>query len=443
MTFIEQSKKYGSQLGLETMTELLSRMNNPEKKLKFIHVAGTNGKGSTSAYIASIMQNAGYRTGLFTSPYFSHFREMMRVNGQVINDEMISEITPMIESASKDMVNATLPHPTEFEVFTAMAFEYFYQMNCEIVVLEVGLGGRLDATNVIPAPLLAVITPLALDHMAFLGDTLTKIAIEKAGIIKKGCQLVLHPQALESRTVIEQKCADLGVSLIEAPITAVHDIKASDDNQSFVLKGETYEIESIAPYQIDNAVVAITAVKALDTATNNGFHITEISIKKGLKEMHWAGRMEIVQKRPLTIIDGAHNVQGIEALIDTLETRFPDYKIVGVIGVLMDKDVTGMLSPILPKLNEVIVTTPESPRALPAKALAQKLIAEYGISCLGVFDQIEGAVAFVNSIDFRAKSTIENKNLCENEKKALILYFGSLYMIGKVRALYRDHNYDK
>ncbi|HAS74421.1 MAG TPA: bifunctional folylpolyglutamate synthase/dihydrofolate synthase [Clostridiales bacterium UBA8960] len=416
IAFIHGTYKFGSKLGLENIKTLLEGLGSPQDDLKFIHVAGTNGKGSTSAFLHSILIESGYKTGLYTSPFIETFNERMRVDHELITSHELAELTQMVKEKVELMVEKGHQHPTEFEVVTAIAMLYFKKHACDLVVLEVGLGGRLDATNVIKTPLVSVVTPIDFDHTEYLGNTLREIATEKAGIIKEGGITVSYPQAMEAMSVISQKCSEYANKLVTADFEALKIKDISFGTLNFEYKKNQYEIGLFAPYQAENAALAIEVVNQLKEVYH--YSVSHDQIKMGLKKAKWIGRMEIVSEVPFMIIDGAHNLHGIRGLAKSLEALGEDYKIVGIIGILKDKDVEGMLEIISPYLDAVIVTKPDNPRALSASELSAHFKTA---TVLGHFESIKDAVNF---------AVIRSK---KDEVKTLYLAFGSLYMIGEVR----------
>lgn len=424
MSYIHGTYKFGSKLGLENIRYLLQKLDNPQKSLKFVHVAGTNGKGSTSSFIASVLIEAGYKTGLYTSPFIEVFNERMRINGIYITDEELSELTGEVKIAIDEMLSEGCNHPTEFEVVTAIAMLYYKKHQCDIVILEVGLGGRLDATNVIETPLVSVITPLSLDHTDYLGNTLAEIANEKAGIIKPKGITVCHPQPVEAMEVIRKISEKQGNLLIEAPVEKARMIRDEILGLAFEYEGIQYQLKMIAPYQMQNAVVAIEALKLLKE--KHGFDFTEVMLVKGINDTRWLGRLEILRESPMTIIDGAHNTHGIRGLSEAVQTLFKNEKITAILGILEDKDIKGMLDEICPYIHNVIVTKPNNPRALSAFELSKRLEAYEHLEILYVDDQIESAVAYAEA---------------HKDELGVMIYFGSLYMIGEVRTKILDNKF--
>jgi dihydrofolate synthase / folylpolyglutamate synthase len=414
LKFIHSTRKLGWKLGLDNMRNLLELMGNPHKRLKYVHIAGTNGKGSTAAMISSILMEAGYNTGLYTSPYIVNFNERMQVNGKEISNEKLASITEYVKENIDIIVDRGDSHPTEFEIVTAIAFQYFFDMKCDVVVLEVGMGGRFDSTNIIDPPLAAVITSISFDHMQYLGDTLEKIAFEKAGIIKNETDVILYPQVDGVRKVVEQSCLNTGSVLHEVDFGSLSVTHYDENGQVFSFdKYKDLKISLIGDHQAKNAAVAIKTVEML---RSKGLNISDELIYKGLKNARWPGRFEIIKKNPLFIIDGAHNAEKIEALRSTLVKYFPGKSFTFIIGVLEDKDYKEMFKAIAVMADRIITVTPLSERALPAKELAQLL----KLYCKNVSssDTIEEAI----------RTSIE-----ASYPHGVICAFGSLYLIGEIR----------
>lgn len=352
-------------LGLERISKLCEKLGNPQDELKFIHVAGTNGKGSVCTMLDSILRAAGYKTGLYTSPYIKTFNERMRVNGENIADDELAELTTMIRPIADEMEEK----PTEFELITAIAFEYFRRHHCDVVILEVGLGGRLDSTNIIKDSLLSIITGIDFDHTQLLGNTLQKIAAEKAGIIKDGCPCIYGGGKSSVGRIISMVAAQH-----KAPLYSV-------DRRKFNLKMMTLEgtrfdfgdykdlkLSLLGYHQIQNVQTVLTAVEVLAT---RGISVSESALRRGLETATWPARFEKLSDEPLVIYDGAHNPQGIGALIESLQIYFPNQKVNVISGVMGDKDYGEMVE----KLKHVtesafIVTPPDNPRSLSANEYA-------------------------------------------------------------------------
>ena len=413
LEYIHSVKWQGSKPGLERTRELLAALGNPEKALKFVHIAGTNGKGSTAACIASVLQTSGYITGLYTSPYIIRFNERMQVDGEYITDGELERLTNEI----RPFADAMADPPTEFELITALAMKYFLYKKCDIVVLEVGMGGELDSTNVVEKPEVAVITAIGYDHVKELGPTLRDIAGAKAGIIKSGCSVVIYGGEPEVVEVFEKVSAEQVADLRRADFNR---IKREEFSLDGVMLGLDPYGDILLPlagaYQPKNAAVAITALELL---IEKGYHISGADIAAGLAGVRWPGRFEILGRDPVFILDGAHNPLGIEATADSLRRHFGERKIVFVVGVMADKDVDLMISYIAAQADAFIAVRPDNPRALGEKALAEKL-ATYGVP-VSARDTISAGVA----------EAVERAG-----KEGIVCALGSLYFSGDIRATY-------
>lgn len=349
-------------LGLERTNELLAALGTPQASLRFVHVAGTNGKGSTCALLASVLQQAGYRVGLFTSPALYCFEDRIRVDGAPISNEELTATTLRIKRAA-DAMNE---HPTEFELLTAVAFCHFEQKGCDIVVAEVGLGGRLDSTNVIETVEASVITPISFDHQALLGSTLAEIAGEKAGIIKQGIPVVSAPQEPEARAAIEAAVIAAHSSFVEVDPSR---LKGTGERFSYRQRKDL-SLGLHGSFQLVNAAVVLDTV---DLLKRTGWKIGETAVRTGLQCASWPGRFDIVNEAPLIIFDGAHNAAGMEALMDALDERYPDHYRLMLTGVFADKDYRTMARTLEMGADEIITLTPPDPRALSAKDFTQTL----------------------------------------------------------------------
>lgn len=350
--------------GLDRIKELCEKLGNPPNDLKFIHVAGTNGKGSFCAMTESILRQAGYKTGLFTSPYIKVFNERMRINGINISDEELAELTEIIKPVADSMTDK----PTEFELITALGFMYFKKHNCDIVILEAGMGGRLDSTNIISTSVLSVITGIALDHVQFLGDTVEKIAEEKAGIIKKDVPVLYGGKDASALKVIEEKAKNNEFYTVDYSLLKIRDTSLTGSVFDFDKRKNLY-IPLLGKYQPENACIVLTAI---DILKKHGFNICENSVLKGLGDVKWIGRFEIINKEPLVIFDGAHNAQGIEASVESIKGYFKE-KVYILTGVLKDKDYLFIAEKLSEVSEKAFVMTPENPRALPAQEYADIL----------------------------------------------------------------------
>jgi len=368
LEYIHNVKWQGSKPGLERTQELLKALGNPEKQLKFVHVAGTNGKGSTSACIASVLQEAGYKTGLFISPYIMCFNERMQVNGKYISDDELEQLTNEI----RPFADAMEDPPTEFEIVTAIAMMFFLKKECDIVVLEVGMGGRLDSTNVIDTPVLAVITAIGYDHVKELGPTLCDIAREKAGIIKHDGDVLIYGGDPEVEKVFVRLSSERNARLRKVDFSRI--ISRESTLEGIKLEFEPYgkiKLPLVGVYQPKNAAVAITALEIL---RENGFKISDDDIKAGIAAVVWPGRFEVLGFKPVFILDGSHNPQGMEATAESLCELFESgKKIIFVIGVMADKEVDVMMAKIAPLAKAFFAVRPDNPRAMDSQELAEKL----------------------------------------------------------------------
>jgi len=400
----------GSIPGLGRTQALLAKMGNPEKKLKFVHIAGTNGKGSTAAMTASILRKAGYRTGLYTSPYIYRFHERMQVDGVEITDEELVAVTEYVKPLAQSMAES----PTEFELVCCIAFEYFLRKQCDIVVLEVGMGGSFDATNVIETPEVAVITNIGLDHTEVLGDTLEKIAANKAGIFKENGHAVIYRGSPSVEAVFEEDCAKKNTELTKADFASLNLKKHTLDGQVFDCgQRKDLVLPLLGDHQLHNASVVLSVA---DTLRKIGWQITEENIRDGLRDVRWPGRFDIVSRDPLFIIDGGHNPQCIEALVKNIEDYLKDRNVIAITGVLADKDYADMYVPVMPYIRQFVCITPPNPRKLEAAELAQYLRTK-GANAVGS-----------ESITDGVKTALELAG-----KDGVVLCFGSLYSIGSIR----------
>ncbi len=370
--FIDDTARYGVVLGLDTMTELLARLGNPQDSLKFVHIAGTNGKGSTLAYISTILKEAGFRVGRYISPTLFDYRERIQVNEVFITKAGVARLAGLIKEVSAQMAEEGFSHPTTFEVETAMAFLWFRQMQCDIVVLECGMGGLTDATNGVKTTLVSVFSEIGLDHMKFLGDTIGEIARVKAGIIKQKTVAVSVQQRQEAMEVIEEVCRKKQVRLLRVKREEIRDVRLRFENQSFTYKGMKGLKPGLAGnWQVENAALAVETVLALGEL---GFPVAEEQIRKGLSGTIWPGRFQVIDRRPLFVVDGAHNQDAADRLYETLELYFPDKRKIFIAGVLADKEYDYVMSRLAPLAARVItIMTPGNPRALSAERLAGEI----------------------------------------------------------------------
>lgn len=414
--YIEDAQQYGSVLGLGNMKELLNRLGNPQDDSRYIHIAGTNGKGSVISYLYTVLLKSGYHVGRYISPAIYSYRERMEVAGNRISQEKFAGYITKISCVIEEMTKDGLPHPTPFEIETAAAFLFFKDEHCDLVLLEVGMGGNLDATNIIKSPLLAVLVSISMDHQGFLGNTLGEIAEKKAGIIKHGCQAVTVAQKPEAGRVIQGKCAEEKVPLHIADAREAHVLKADCFGQTFEYQGEKYEISLAGAYQTENAVLAL---KALELLGEQGYPTTIAQRKAGLKETSWGGRFTVIRKEPLFVVDGAHNPGAAEMLSASIFRYFKGRTIYYIMGVFRDKDYRRVIELTHSYAARILtIETPDNPRALPAQELAEA-VRKYH-SDVEAMESIEAAVD-------RAL------NLAEPED--VILAFGSLSFIGELTKL--------
>ena len=410
ITYIHSLYRKGAKPGLERTAQLLGFLGDPHKKLKFVHIAGTNGKGSTAAMTASVLCKAGYHTGLFTSPYIYRFHERIQLDGQQISDE---DLVPIVEETASYVPRMADP-PTEFEFVTAVAMTYYSRKACDIVVLEVGMGGAVDPTNIIDVPEVAVVTNIGLDHTEVLGDTVEKIAAVKAGIFKESGSAVVYRGTPGVEAVYEEICAQKHVKLKKADFASIKRV-------SHGLEGQVFDCGSrkgiflplLGDHQLYNASVVLAVV---DTLVEKGWHITEENIYAGIRDVSWPGRFDIMHKDPLFIIDGGHNPQCIQALVKNIEDYLEDRTVVVLTGVLADKDYADMYKPVMPLVSSFICITPPNPRKMEAQVLASHLtdLGAKAMACTSVVQGVKEAMALAGP-------------------DGVVLCFGSLYTIGIVR----------
>lgn len=411
--YLDEVSKYGSVLGLENMRELLDRLGNPQDDLKFIHISGTNGKGSVLAYLSTILSGAGYRTGRYISPTLFSYRERIQVDEQKIEKESLARHVTAIAKAIDKMKAENAGNPTAFEVETALAFLYFKEKDCDIVVLETGLGGALDATNIIKTTVMEVIAPISMDHMEFLGDTLEKIAMQKAGIIKPHTSVVSASQEADAKKVLANVCKENRCSMYMVDPTQITDVIYDVEEQQFTYKNwKDIKITLAGSYQILNAALALEGVEELRRL---GYHLTDEQVRKGLYRAVWRGRFTLLSKNPAVIIDGAHNPGAAKELKHSLDLYFKGKNLYYIFGVFQDKDYQEVIRLTAPMAKHIItVQTPGNPRALPANELKE-------------------AVHLVNPSVEAAQSIQEavKKSLQMAKKEDAIIIFGSLSFLGE------------
>ena len=403
----------GSKLGLDRTRELLGKLNDPQKELKFIHIAGTNGKGSTAAMLSSILEEAGYRVGLYTSPFINRFNERMQVNHQPIPDEELAALTEYVRPHADAMADS----PTEFELITALAMVWFARQKCDIVVLEVGMGGELDSTNIIDVPEAAVIAAMGMDHVKELGPTMADIARAKAGIIKEGGRVVSYGGNLEADEVIAAVCRARNASLCQPDFSAIVPGDFGLEGQTFSYKGwRGLRIPLVGAYQMNNAAVVLETVEVL---RQRGWSVSDEAVRQGLADTRWPARFEVLRRDPVFIVDGGHNPHGIRATAESLRRLFPGRKITFVTGVMADKDVEHILGLIVPLADQFFTVRPDNPRAMDAGELAARIEAmgAKATACASVRDGVDRAIQ-------------------AEGPHGVACALGSLYMSGEVRSCF-------
>ncbi len=420
---IHEFEKFGSVLGLERMASLMNELGNPHKELKVFHIAGTNGKGSVCKYLYEALQAEGYRTGLYTSPFLEVFNERIEFNHKFISDEDLEKYTDIVLEKVKLITERGEDSPTEFEVVTAVAFLYFKEKNADYVVLEVGLGGTGDSTNIISEPMVSVITSISYDHIDRLGSSLGEIASNKAGIIKEGCPVVTSVRDEDALKVIREKAEEMSSLFFETKNLPVEIKEESIDGTviDVIIQGinvGNLRIGMVGRHQVENAVLALAALAICEETSD--FRISRRAVLEGFARARQIGRFEIMGREPLIIIDGAHNEDGARVLAETVKRYAAGKKALMVTGMLADKDTAGIIKNFMSITGDFIVTEPDNPRKLRAADL-KKLFEEAGAEAV-VFEDCGEAVS----------AALEQKNNYE-----LIIFAGSLYLIGKVRALLR------
>lgn len=397
---IENKRRFGNMPGVTVSGKLLAAAGSPNQDLAFLHIAGTNGKGSAAAFLCSVLREAGIKTGVFTSPHLVEFTERIQVDGRQISRADAARIGAWLLDLKLDL------QPTMFDYCLAMAMIYFKEQGCELAVLETGLGGRLDSTNAVGVPLVSVITKIGYDHMEVLGDTLDKIAAEKAGILKRGTRAVIESQEPEALDVIVRRCEEFGI-----PFQIIDAGKIVPAGAGFLYPGESeYQMRMLGAFQRENALAAALAAREL---IQLGYPVTEEALHRGIARAVWKGRMEIVSEKPFLMIDGAHNENGAAALAESLGELYPGEKFHFVMGVLADKNYKPMVQLVLPLAAKITCVTPESGRALQGGALA-----EY-IRGLGVAAESSADICEV---------------LARLDQGVKTVAFGSLYFIGEILA---------
>ena len=447
--YLKNVNKLGSILGLNTIKELLKRLGNPQNELKVVHIAGTNGKGSIMTFVQNILMESGYKVGRYCSPAVFNEREIIRINDEYISEEQSADLLTRIKEKCDSMYSEGLPHPTSFEIETAEALMFFKEQNCDIALIECGMGGETDATNVFEKVLCSVIATISLDHTQFLGSTIEEITKVKSGIIKENCPVVMSKQTGEAESVIKKVCKQNNSKLIIPTeqdsenveidgLTTKVTYKASN-NKEYILN-----LQALGTYQIKNAKTAVEVALVLDKALtektnicdesdknngtgmknniNNSGNTIEKNIKKGIEKTVWPGRMEVISKEPLIIIDGAHNPGAVLELRKTLDLYFTNKRITFIMGVLSDKDFSKEAEIIADRAERIITITPNNSRGLDGHKLAETLV------------KYNHNVQVADSLKQAAEESIDT---IKENRADMILAFGSLSYLGELKQVVR------
>lgn len=420
MDYLSSVGRFGSNYGLKRTYRLLEILGEPQKKLKLIHIAGTNGKGSTTAMITNMLMGLGYRVGMYTSPYLEEFEERIQINGINIKKNTLAELMSVVKKAVDQVIEEGFEHPTEFEILTSLMYLYYYEEKVDYAVIEVGLGGELDSTNVI-IPIVSVITSISMDHMSILGNTLGEIAMQKAGIIKENIPVIVYPQNEEAMESIFNKAEKLNSKIYEVSEDSGKFIKMISEEkvyQEIEVKGlkNTYKVKLplIGEHQILNLSVALMTIEVLCEKEN--INLNKDLIEKSLENVVWKGRLEVLRINPLVVIDGAHNIDGIKMLRKNIEKYFKYNKIYLLLGILADKQVEDMIKEITPIAERVYALTPHSERAELSEELKKEII-KYNKNVIALEDYEEAYKSALNEASY----------------DDLVLISGSLYMVGDMR----------
>jgi len=411
IAYIHSAYWKGTKDGLARTRELLSLLGDPQNELRFVHVAGTNGKGSTCAMLAAILQAAGYKTGLYTSPFVNRFNERIAIDGKPIPDEALVDVFGRI----RPIVDAMPIQPSEFELITCAAMLYYKEQRCDVVVLEVGMGGEFDSTNVINTPLLTVITAMGFDHMKYLGNTMAEIASAKAGIIKPNGTTLIYGMNPEADKVFSETCQRVHARLVvtdhDRIVDHAHTLQGHD--LSFGRFAHIH-LPLIGSHQVHNAALVLTAVEELKKA---GLAIPDTAVYEGMASVRWPARMELLSENPVFLLDGGHNPHGFRAAARTLEELFPQQKVTVMMGVMADKDHGDMIRQLLPMARRFFTVEPNSPRAMTSDALAEEI------------RDLGGEAEPVGSVENGVKILLRTA-----KPEDVLLAIGSLYMAGAVRS---------
>lgn len=421
MKYISSIGKFGSNYGLKRTFRLLELLGNPDKKLKLIHVAGTNGKGSTTAMITKVLRGMGYKVGMYTSPYIEEFEERIQINGENIPKEKLVSLLVEVKEAVEKVIKEGYDHPTQFEILTALMFLYFYREKVDYGVVEVGLGGALDSTNVL-TPIVSVITSISYDHMNILGDTIEEIAEQKAGIIKEGIPVVVYPEEKNVQDVIVKKTEEMNsrIRLVQKNSVKLLNINRDDmyqEVQVSTMKNDyKVKLPLLGAHQMLNLAVVLNTIEVIFEGQNEKLNVK--LVEKSLEDVEWKGRLEVLNKKPLIVIDGAHNIDGIKSLTYNMNKYFKYKNMILLLGILADKQVDEMIKEIVPFAEKVYALTPHSDRAQLSQELKNKIV-KYNKNVIAI-ESYEEAVS---------------KAISEADEDDLILISGSLYMIGDMRKI--------
>lgn len=422
-----ESFPMGNKKGLDDTRKLLAALGNPEKDLRFIHVAGTNGKGSICSYLSEMLMAMGYRVGLYTSPYLEEFNERIQLNGQNISDEDLVKYYALVKEKMDELSKEEDFTPSQFDIITAGAYAYYADQKLDFVILEVGLGGEFDSTNTI-RPLVSVITSISLDHTEFLGNTIKEIAKAKAGIIKPGIPIVLYAQSEEAEKVIKDKAKEVNSELFMADFSRVETQSRSIHGQKIKaeIMGRTFDnidLRISGNHQAKNFVTAITTMIVLvEEGLIQGFN--EDIVRIGAKKVHWSGRTELFFEDPVTILDGAHNAGGSLSLAKYIEEYLTEYRLLFVFGVMADKEINLIIENLIPLADEIIITEPHSHRA----AHGEKLL-----NIIKTRLDPDIPIQIVKEVDQAVRTAQDRAKNYEGGDKMAVLYSGSLYLIGEAR----------
>lgn len=414
MNYITEKNRLGSVLGLDRIRELLIRLGEPQNQCKVVHIAGTNGKGSILACMDAILQDAGYQVGRYISPTVFCYLERFQINGHFMEEAVFADYLSRIRSVAEEMEQDGIVGITAFELETALAFLYFQEQQVDLVLLETGMGGRLDATNVVNRPLCTILAAISLDHMNLLGDTIRAIAYEKAGILRDGVPCVIYPENEEAMPVLQEQCDLHNVRPIIPDLSRLTIENESLYHEKFDYKNVKYELALLGKYQIYNALTAIEAIEVVKKELKND--LDNVNVQNGLHNVSWKGRFEILERSPYVIRDGAHNMEAAKCLYEQITKHFTNKRIIYIIGILKDKEYDAMLSLLIPLAYQVyVVTVPDNPRALPAEELA-RAVRRY---CCNVTPVECPEQAYRLAREQAAPEDV-------------ILAFGSLYYIGRI-----------